>query len=112
MIRLIFTILVIFALLGFAYTNQAQNASLYLFWGVHTEPIAVYLIVIGSFLLGAVFAALMTFPGWLKLKLDRRRQSKRIAQLETDLDRIRTEALKAPGPPFHPSSREELQDEI
>ncbi len=111
MIRLIFTILVIFALLGFAYTNQTQTASLYLFWGVHTEAVAVYLIVIGSFLLGAVFAALMTFPGWVKLKLERRRQSKRIAQLETDIDRIRTETLKTPAPPF-PPSREELADDI
>ena len=109
MIRLIFTILIIFALLGFAYTNQSQTASLYFFWGVHTEAVAVYLIVIGSFLLGAVFAALMTFPGWLKLKLERRRQSKRIAQLEADLDRIRTETLKTTAPPF-PSPREDPDD--
>ena len=111
MIRLIFTILVIFALLGVAYTNQSQTASLSLFWGIHTEPVAVYLIVIGSFLAGAIFAARMTFPGWLKLKLERRKQSKRIAQLETDLDRIRTETLKATGPPYA-STSEELPDDI
>ena len=111
MIRLIFTILVIFALLGFAYTNQTQTASLYLFWGVHTEAVAVYLIVIASFLLGAVFATLMTFPGWVKLKLERRKQSKRISQLEMDLDRIRAETLKSPATPF-PSAREELPDDL
>jgi uncharacterized integral membrane protein len=111
MIRLIFTILVIFALLGVAYTNQSQTASLSLFWGIHTEPVAVYLIVIGSFLVGAIFAALMTFPGWLKLKLERRKQLKRIAQLEGDLDRIRTETLKTTGPRYSPTS-EELPDDI
>lgn len=112
MIRLILTILVTFALLGFAYTNQSETASLHLFWGMNTEPVAVYLIVVASFLLGAVFAALMTFPGWLKSTFERRKQSKRIAQLETDLDRIRTETLKTPAPPFPPSPREEYPDDL
>lgn len=102
MFRLIFMILVIFALFGFAYTNQVETASLHLFWGVETEPVAVYLIVIASFLIGAMFAVLMTFPGWIRLKLERRRQSKRIEQLETELDHVRSEALKSPAPPFPP----------
>lgn len=112
MIRLIFTIIVIFALFGFAYTNQTETASLFLFWGVNTEPIAVYLIVIASFLFGAVFAALMTFPGWIKLKLERRRQAKRIEQLEADLDRIRTETLRTPAPPFPSAAADETQDDF
>jgi uncharacterized integral membrane protein len=112
MIRLIFMILVIFALFGFAYTNQNQTASLYLFWGVHSEPIPIYLIVIASFLLGTTFAALMVFPGWIKLKLERRRLAKRIEQLEVDLDHLRSEALKLSTPAPYSSETDEMQDDF
>ncbi|MFQ5781140.1 MAG: lipopolysaccharide assembly protein LapA domain-containing protein [Nitrospiria bacterium] len=112
MIRLIFMILVIFALFGFAYTNQDQTISLSIFWQTQIGPVPVYVVVIASFLFGAVFAMLMTFPGWIKSMIDQRRQSKRIEQLEIDLDRVRSEVLRASPPPIPPASIEEIQDDV
>lgn len=94
MVRLILLIVVVFFLFTFSYMNQEERVALHFFWAEPTSPLAVYLIVIGSFLVGILFAALMTFPGWVKMKLERRKLAKRIEALESDLDHLRSEALK------------------
>jgi 50S ribosomal subunit-associated GTPase HflX len=55
----------------------------------------------------------MTFPGWVKLRLERRRLERRIAQLEEDLDRIRSETLKRtePNPTRQSTGPGDLLDE-
>ncbi len=113
MVRLILLIIIAFILFAFSYMNREKQVPLHLLWKGETAPIAVYLIVVGAFLAGTVFAAIMTFPGWLKAKLEKRKLNKRIEQLETDLDHLRAEALKV-APPRYPSlttESEENQDE-
>ncbi|MBI3803188.1 MAG: LapA family protein [Nitrospirae bacterium] len=109
MFRLIFLILIVFLLFTFSYMNQEERISLHFIWGTPTPPVAVYLIVAGTFLIGTVFAVLMVFPGWLKLKLERRKLAKRIEQLESDLDHLRSEALRVTAP-SHPSFSTDLDD--
>ncbi len=109
MIRLILLIVAVFFLFTFSYMNQEQQVSLHFIGGGPTPPMAVYLIVIGSFFVGILYAALMTFPGWLKMKLERRKLTKRIELLEADLDHLRSEALKVSGP-RHPSYSTDLED--
>ncbi|MDC4225687.1 MAG: LapA family protein [Candidatus Manganitrophus sp.] len=58
---------------------------------------------------GILFAVLMTFPGWLKMKLEKRKLNKRIEVLETDLDHLRAEALKT-TPPRHPTYSTDVDD--
>ncbi len=109
MIRLILLIVVVFFLFTFSYMNQEERVSLHFIGGGPTPPVAVYLIVIGSFFVGILFAALMTFPGWLKMKLQRRKLAKRIEALEADLDHLRSEALKV-STPRYPSLSTDLED--
>lgn len=111
MVRLILMILVICALFGFAYSNQDQTIGLSLFWQVETGPLPVYVVVIASFLFGTIFALMMSFPGWLRSMINQRRQSKRIEQLEIDLDLVRSEALKTGPSPAPPASIEEIHDD-
>ncbi|MFQ5580472.1 MAG: LapA family protein [Nitrospiria bacterium] len=111
MVRLILTILVICALFGFSYSNQDQTISLSIFWRMNTGPLPVYVVVVASFLFGTIFALMISFPGWIRSMIDQRRQSKRIEQLEIDLDRVRSEALRAVPPPVPPTSIEEIRDE-
>ncbi|HLG22677.1 MAG TPA: LapA family protein [Candidatus Manganitrophaceae bacterium] len=114
MIRLIFLTVVLFILFVLAYINQDIKVSVALLGGSQSDPIPVYFIIIGSFLVGTLLATLMMFPGWVKLKLERRRLEKRIERLEGDLDRIRSETLKGAPPPSYPRPASEpgdLQDD-
>ncbi|MFQ5596935.1 MAG: LapA family protein [Nitrospiria bacterium] len=99
MIRLLF-ILIVFALLFAAgYTNQEQMITLHFFGGMETNPLKVYWIATVTFLIGFFFAALFFCPGWIRSVLARRKQSKRIEQLEMDLDRVRASSLKEEADP-------------
>ncbi|NKE73306.1 lipopolysaccharide assembly protein LapA domain-containing protein [Candidatus Manganitrophus noduliformans] len=98
MLRLILFIIVVFFLFTFSYMNQEEQISLHFIGGGPFPPVPAYLIVIGSFLIGILFAVLMTFPGWLKMKLEKRKLNKRIEVLEADLDHLRAEALRTSGP--------------
>lgn len=109
MLRLILFIIVVFFLFTFSYMNQEERISLHFIWGEPFPPVPAYLIVIGSFLVGILFAVLMTFPGWLKMKLEKRKLTKRIEVLETDLDHLRAETLKVSGP-RHPTYSTDLED--
>lgn len=108
MLRLILFIIVVFFLFTFSYMNQEEQISLHFIWGGPFPPVPAYLIVIGSFLIGILFAVLMTFPGWLKMKLEKRKLNKRIEVLETDLDHLRAEALKTA--PKHPTYSTDVDD--
>lgn len=107
MLRLILFIIVVFFLFTFSYMNQEEQISLHFIWE-GPSPVPAYLIVIGSFLTGILFAVLMTFPGWLKMKLEKRKLNKRIEVLETDLDHLRAEALKTT--PRHPTYSTDVDD--
>lgn len=112
MVRLIFLGLVVFFLFTFSYLNQDVKVSLSYLGGVQWGPISASFVVVGSFLVGIILAVVMTFPGWVKLRLQRRKLERRIAQLEEDLDRIRSEALKgtSPAPPRLPAAAEDSLD--
>ena len=94
MMRFIFILSVTALFFGALYTNQEQMVSLHFVWGMQTNALPLYLIVLGSFLLGLLLPALLFVPAWIRALLDRRRKSRRIEQLEIDLDKVRSEAMK------------------
>lgn len=110
MIRILFMLIVIVLLGGAAYTNQEQVVSLHFFGGMETNPIRLYIIATATFLIGLLFGALCFFPGWIRSILALRKQSKRIEQLEIDLDRIRSASLKESAPPLSSSALKENED--
>lgn len=114
MIRLIILTLTLFFMFLFAFINQDVKAQITFLWGGHSQPIPLYFLVIGSFLIGALLAVIMTFPGWVKLKLERRRLERRIERLEGDLDRIRaeTEAISTSAHPRRSTGSADFTDDL
>jgi len=100
MIRFFLTLFVMGALFAVAFLNQDQAISLHFFGGMETTPLPVFLISTSTFVIGFLLATLYFFPGWIRSILAGRKQSKRIEQLEIDLDRIRSAAAKEESPPF------------
>ncbi len=97
---------------GALYLNQEQRVSLHFFWGMETSPLPIHLIVLGSFLIGLLFSALLFVPGWVRSMLDRRKKSKRIEELEIEIDKIRSEALKEATPVFTPTDIEKSPGDL
>jgi len=103
MLRFSFMLIVLGLLAGVGYLNQEQVVSLHFFSGMQTDPIPLYWIGLSTFLLGLLLGTLWVGPGWLRSALARRKQSKRIEELEIDLDRIRSAALKEGDAPLSKS---------
>lgn len=94
MFRILFILLVSTLFFGSLYLNQEQMLSLHFLWGMKTNALPLYLIVLGGFSIGFFISFLLFVPGWIRSMLDRRKKSKRIEELEIDIDKIRSEALK------------------
>ncbi len=107
MVRFLFILLMITLFSGALYSNQDQMIALHFFWGMQTNALPFYLIVLGTFLIGFFLAALLFVPSWVRSMLDRRRKSRRIEQLEIDIDKMRSKTIKDAEPVFHKSSSEE-----
>ena len=109
MLRILFILLIASLFFGSLYLNQEQLVSLHFLWGMETEPLPFYLIVLGGFLIGFLFSFLLFVPGWIRSMLDRRKKSKRIEELEIDIDKIRSEALKDAVPTLPATTGESSQ---
>jgi len=106
MIRLFLILGISGLFFGALYMNQEQEVSLHFFWGMETSPLPIYLIVLSSFLVGLFVSVLIFVPGWIRSMLDRRKKSKRIEQLEINIDKMRSETLKETTPVFPPAEIE------
>ena len=110
MIRFIFILLVFTLLAGVGYLNRDQMITLHFFGGMETHPFPLYLVGIATFLVGLLIGGLLVGPGWVRSILARRKQAKRIEQLEIDLDRIRSAALKQSTPVPRPAQEREEEE--
>ncbi len=98
MLRILFILSIGSLFFGSLYLNQEQLVSLHFLWGMETKALPLYLIVSGGFLIGFLFSFLLFVPGWIRSMLDRRKKAKRIEELEIDIDKIRSEAIKDSAP--------------
>ena len=104
MIRFLLMLLIVSFFLVVGYTNQEQMISLHFFGGMETDPIRLYLIVAATFIIGFLLSTILFCPGWIRSILDRRKKSKRIEQLEIDLDRMRSATIRGESSSLQPSS--------
>jgi len=86
------------------YANQEQMISLHFFDWIETRPIKLYFIASSTFFIGFIISALLFGPGWMKALLVKRKLTKRIEQLQMDLDRIRSAALRDKDTSSYPPS--------
>lgn len=112
MIRLFLILGISVVFFGVLYLNQEQQASLHFFLGMETSSLPIYLIALGSFFIGLLLSVLFFVPGWMRSMLDRRKKSKRIEELEIDIDKMRSEALKETKPVLTPTEIEKTHGDF
>ncbi len=61
--------------------------------GIATQPLPVYLIILGSILIGMGLAGMFAIPSWLRHKMEIRRQRKTIQHMEQEIDRLAERTL-------------------
>lgn len=85
MIRLILLLILCLFLLTLGLKNGDSLVSLNYFFGVTTRPVPVVWLIAGAFAAGLVLGWLFVLPGWIRLKLELRRQRKTQDQLKEEL---------------------------
>ncbi|MHB8481235.1 MAG: lipopolysaccharide assembly protein LapA domain-containing protein [Nitrospiria bacterium] len=99
MIRTIFFMLIMFALFFILVNNKDQVVQIQYTLGKTSQPVPLYLLFIGTFLSGLGTAVILIFPGWLKSKLECRRQKKEIESLEGEVGQLRNQVSASSHPP-------------
>lgn len=97
MIRLLLLLLVIILYLTFVIYNLEERVILKYVLGLSTQPLPVYLLLLGSLIIGMILAAVLTVPGWIRIRMEMRRQRRTIDQMEQELARL---ASMAPNRPY------------
>jgi len=88
MIRLILLLIVIILYFTFVLYNMEENIALKYALGLSTQPLPVYLVVLGSIMVGMFLAGVLVFPGWIRMRVEMRRQRRTIEQMEQELNRL------------------------
>lgn len=81
MIRVIFSIIVIIAVLILAMANKESIQLNYLFG--NTPPLPLYIILIASFVIGGIVFTIILLPAWIKDKLEIRKLQRTLKKSET-----------------------------
>ncbi|MFQ5701836.1 MAG: lipopolysaccharide assembly LapA domain-containing protein [Acidobacteriota bacterium] len=94
----------------FTYQNKDQTASLTL--GSHTtDPIPVFIVILGSFLVGVIFTSIIGIIEGMKLRVANARLKRKNKRLQMEVDALRNLPLSGPGdqerPPEPPAPEEE-----
>ena len=96
MIRTVLLMIVLFALFFLLVLNRDSVIAMQVYPRGPATVIPFYLFLLGTFLSGYLLSFLMIFPGWLKLKLESRRQKKEIESLVEEIGYLRTVSPTTP----------------
>ena len=95
-LALILIIVVFCAALIFTYQNKDQTASL-TFGGISTDPLPVFIIILGAFLVGVVFTSIIGIIEGMKLRLGHARLKRKVKKLQSEVDALRNLPLTGPA---------------
>lgn len=82
MIRLIFSLMVISTVLILAMSNKAPVQINYIFGT--TTPLPLYLILIGTFIIGGFVFTIILLPAWIKDKMEIRKLRRMIQNMTSE----------------------------
>src|SRR5574341_839117 len=94
-LALILIIAVFCAALVFTYQNKDQTATL-TFGGFSTDPLPVFIIILGAFLIGVVFTSIIGIIEGMKLRLSNTRLRRKVKKLQSEVDALRNLPLTGP----------------
>ncbi len=94
-LALILIIAVFVGALAFAIQNNDQTATLRLgSW--RTDPLPVFAIILGAFLVGVVFTSLIGVIEGMKLRVNNARLKRKVKKLQSEVDALRNLPLGGP----------------
>jgi uncharacterized integral membrane protein len=94
-LALILIIAIFCVALVFTYQNKDQTATLTL-GSFTTDPLPVFIVILGSFLVGVVFTSVIGIIEGMKLRVGNARLRRRIKKLQTEVDDLRNMPLTGP----------------
>lgn len=116
MIRLILVGILLLLSLTFFLQNQEQEVTLRYFFGLSSATTFIYKPILSAFAIGLLVASILLFPPWIRGRIELRRKTRALQEVEADLERLRQSMGKAMHAPGKQGTRErgiveELQDE-
>jgi len=110
MIRLILVGLLPLLSLAFFLQNQEQEVTLRYFFGLLEASTPIYKPILTAFAIGLLVSGILLFPPWVRGRIDLRRKTKALQELEVDLERARQSLETLTGRPAASPSSEPGQD--
>src|SRR5919106_1889416 len=98
MIRLILVCILLLLSLSFFLQNQEEEVTLRYFFGLQSASTPIYKPILSAFATGLLVASVLLFPSWLRGRIELRRKTKALQEVEADLERLRREMGRAPAP--------------
>lgn len=89
MIRLILVGVLLLLSLAFFLQNQEQEVSLRYFFGLLEASTPIYKPILAAFAIGLLVSGILLFPPWVRGRIELRRKTKALQELEVDLERAR-----------------------
>ena len=109
-LALIVIIAVFCAALIFTYQNKDQTAALS-FGSFRSEPLPVFMIILGAFLVGVVFTSVIGIIESMKMRVGNARLKRKIRKLQSELDSLRNLPLTGPVDENHSPEAPVFSDE-
>lgn len=81
--------------LVFSYQNRDQMASL-TFGSLRTDPMPVFIIILGAFLAGVVFTSIIGIIEGMKMRVSNARLKRKARKLQSEVDALRNLPLTGP----------------
>jgi uncharacterized membrane protein YciS (DUF1049 family) len=106
MMRLVFLLVVIILYFILVVYNMEDKIVLKYALGLSTEPLPVYLLILASLVFGMILTGVMTLPGWIRLRMEMRRQRRKIEQMEQEINRLASTTLN----PTQPTYTDEIEE--
>src|SRR5262245_59104392 len=109
-LALILIITVFCAALVFTYQNKDQTSML-AFGSFRSQPLPVFIIILGAFLVGVVFTSVIGIIEGMKLRVSNARLKRKVRKLQTELDSLRNLPLTGPVDEEHSPTAPTFSDE-
>lgn len=94
-LALILIITIFCAALVFTYQNKDQVATLSI-GSLRTQPLPVFIIILGAFLVGVVFTSVIGIIEGTKLRIGNARLKRKVKKLQSEVDALRNLPLTGP----------------
>jgi len=110
MIRLILVGTLLLLSLAFFLQNQEQEVTLRYFFGLLEASTPIYKPILTAFAVGLLVSGILLFPPWVRGRIELRRKTKALQELEVDLERARQSLEKLTGRAASSPPTEQAQD--